>query len=255
MKIWRQNGKRWLAAPALAALTWALLGAGTRHAEERLCKHVNVVIDSQEENYFLDAGAIKRLVGAEERLRGASIGQIELDEIERTILATRYAQDVQAFIGASCTLNVHIRLKRPVARIVNVDGTGFYLDENREPMPLSGHFSARTLPVRGMFSERVDSVGQAADSGLVALFPMLKYIHENPFWKAQIAEIAVLPDGEMILFPQIGNTRIYFGTAENFPDKFERLKQFYQKALGRLGWNYYRSVNVKFDHQVIGEKR
>ena len=250
-----KRGLKMLAAPALAMATWAMLGAGTRHHEERLCKHVNISIDSQEENYFLDVGAIKRLIGADEKLRGARIGQIGLDELERTVLATRYAEDVQAFMGAACTLNVHIKLKKPVARIVNIDGTGFYIDARREPMPLSGHFSARTLPVRGMFSERVDSLGQAADSALVAMFPMLVHIHENPFWKAQIAEVVTLPDGEIILFPQIGRTPIHFGSVENYPEKFERLHRFYQKILGGLGWNYYRSISVKYDNQVIGEKR
>ncbi len=250
-----KRGMKMLAAPMLAAATWAILGAGARHLEDRLCKHVNITIDSQEENYFLDVGAIKRLIGADEKLRGARVGQIGLDELERTILATRYAEDVQAYLGAACTLNVHIKLKKPVARIVNTDGTGFYLDRNREPMPLSGHFSARTLPVRGMFSERVDSLGQAADSGLVRLFPMLNYIHETPFWKAQIAEVVTLPDGEIILFPQIGRTPIHFGGVENYPEKFERLQLFYRKILGGLGWNYYRSISVKYDNQVIGEKR
>jgi cell division protein FtsQ len=244
-----------LAAPALALATWALMGAGTRQLEDRVCKHVNISIDSQEENYFLDVSAIKKLIGAEEKLRGARIGQIGLDELERKIMATRYAEETQVFVGAECTLNVYIKLKKPVARIVNVDGTGFYLDAKREPMPLSGHFSARTLPVRGMFSERVDSLGRAADSSLVALFPMLEYIHQRAFWKAQIAEIVTLPDGDLILFPQIGRTPIHFGTVENFPEKFERLQQFYQKIVSGLGWNYYRSISVKFGNQVVGEKR
>jgi cell division protein FtsQ len=57
--------------------------------------------------------------------------------------------------------------------------------------------------------------------------------------------------GEFILVPLIGDQKIILGNARRLENKFDRLKTFYKKAMPYVGWQQYRSINLKFNGQVV----
>jgi cell division protein FtsQ len=87
------------------------------------------------------------------------------------------------------------------------------------------------------------------------LFKIATYVDKDAFWKAQIEQIFVTAESEYLLIPKIGDHTIVFGTAENMEEKFEKLLLFYKEGLSRVGWEQYKSINVKFKNQVVCTKK
>ena len=85
------------------------------------------------------------------------------------------------------------------------------------------------------------------------IYDLLKYIQRDRFWKAQVAQLDIAEDGEIIIYPQVTKQLVEFGQAENIDSKFERLKIFYKQILPRKGWNLYKRVNLKYKDQIIAE--
>jgi cell division protein FtsQ len=83
------------------------------------------------------------------------------------------------------------------------------------------------------------------------LYQIATYVDKQIFWKAQIEQIFVTRDNEFILTPKIGNHQILFGDANDLEIKFEKLFAFYKEGLSRVGWNKYKTIDVRFDKQVV----
>ena len=82
---------------------------------------------------------------------------------------------------------------------------------------------------------------------------MITFISEEPFWKAQIAQMDINGRGEIMIYPQVTGQLVEFGTAENFELKFKKLMVFYKEVLPQKGWTRYQRVNLKYEGQVIAE--
>jgi cell division protein FtsQ len=85
------------------------------------------------------------------------------------------------------------------------------------------------------------------------LMEMIEFINENPFWKAQIAQMDISSQAEITLYPQITGQLVEFGTTENFEGKFKKLMVFYKEVLPQKGWTRYERVNLKYQGQVIAQ--
>ena len=73
--------------------------------------------------------------------------------------------------------------------------------------------------------------------------------------KAQITAIAFDEKNEIVLYPRVGDHKIILGVAGDFKNKFEKLKVFYRQGLGKVGWDRYSMINLKYHNQVVCTKR
>jgi cell division protein FtsQ len=87
------------------------------------------------------------------------------------------------------------------------------------------------------------------------LFGLAEYINGNKFWKAQIQQIYVNEDGDFELIPLVGSHVIVFGTFDKPDVKFSKLEALYRNGLSVKGWNTYNVINLKYENQVVTEKR
>lgn len=90
------------------------------------------------------------------------------------------------------------------------------------------------------------------------LINFVKYIENSSFWRAEIVQIvaSTMSSGELVLelVPRSGDHRILFGKAERVEQKFESLLSFYEKGLGNIGWEEFRTISVEYDGQVVCTK-
>jgi cell division protein FtsQ len=56
------------------------------------------------------------------------------------------------------------------------------------------------------------------------------------------------------LVPRVGSHIVLMGEAANYEKKLKRLKTFYEKAIGTVGWNKYEKINIQYDNQIICTK-
>ena len=80
-------------------------------------------------------------------------------------------------------------------------------------------------------------------------------VGNDSFWSAEIvqfvADTTCTGEISLNLIPRSGNFVIKFGTLDNRATKLAKLRKFYDKALPHVGWDSYKTVDVRFDKQII----
>lgn len=90
------------------------------------------------------------------------------------------------------------------------------------------------------------------------LLTFVEYVEKDDFWRSEVVQITArtTPSGalEVDLTPRSGRFVVRFGRLERFDEKFDKLLRFYRGGLSRLGWDAYRSIDIRFDGQVVCRK-
>ena len=84
---------------------------------------------------------------------------------------------------------------------------------------------------------------------------MTEKILKDEFLENLVGQIHVSRQDELQMVPIVGDQRIVLGNTEELDDKIFRLKTFYHEVMSRMGWNKYKTINLKFRNQVVCKKR
>ena len=87
------------------------------------------------------------------------------------------------------------------------------------------------------------------------LLAFVEKVNREEFWSAEIVQMVVdttsLGAISLRLIPRSGNFVVDFGTLDNASDKLDKLRTFYDNGLAHLGWERYKSIDVRYNKQVI----
>lgn len=239
---------------ALTALV-LLIAFSERQQGAIVCNAIVVELDNIHENYYLDEKDVMRLVeSGGTSLKGTAIGRLSLREIEARIRSDKHVREAELYGDLKGNLMVHVELRRPIARLIDDNGPDGYISEEGIIMGVSEKFNSRVPLVSGPYVSRLMETGDlnATEEG-VTLLAMIRSINEDPFWRAQIAQMDMNSKGEIKIYPQITGQIVEFGTAEGYEDKLHKLMVFYKEILPQKGWTKYERVNLKYNGQIIAE--
>lgn len=189
-------------------------------------------------------------------LIGRNLEGINLHEIEKSIAANPYIGFVKVYADMNGTVYVEVRQRQPVLRILNAGGQDYYVDSDGLKMPVSPNFTANVLVATGNilegFNGRVDTLmtANAKDLYKAALF-----IKQDTLWDAQVEQLYINDKNDIEMVPRVGNQRIILGNAKDIDVKMANLLAFYKQAMPKVGWNAYRTINLKYVNQIVCEKR
>ncbi|MCC5930035.1 MAG: cell division protein FtsQ [Cyclobacteriaceae bacterium] len=246
---------KYLMFGALAMGLLISLGLVNMRYDEKHCSGVRIFIENEYQNYFITDNDVMELLTNQgyDKLVGVPISQIDLREIERRVLEHKFIHRAEAFKDHSGQLNVRVYQSRPLARIINGKIADRYISDLGKILPVSSRYTARVLLIGGELGNRFNVENMLDDHYGKDLFTMIQFIEQEPFWKAQIAQLNIDKKGEITIYPQVGKQIIEFGRPEDIERKFARLRLFYDEILPAKGWNHYSKVNVKFQKQIICE--
>ncbi len=186
---------------------------------------------------------------------GKAYTEMDLRRLETRLRRHGLVQNCQVSRDLSGNLLVTIEQPRPVARLVapgegarNVSGQ--YISEKGRFFPISMNYTARVPILTGGYFAVNRSLASARNQPLLTL---LNQIQDDPFWRAQITELSVDEQGEVTMWPQLGNHRIEFGPPTDLEAKFKKLKLFYTDVLPAKGWDRYSRVSVQYRNQIVCE--
>ncbi|MEY4927658.1 MAG: hypothetical protein RI894_2094 [Bacteroidota bacterium] len=187
-------------------------------------------------------------------LNGVTIGSIDIKRIEDIVKRNDFVEEAEVYIDATNHVNIKLSQREPIVRVVDMEGSNYYIDTKGRYMPTSRHFTARVPVASGFVTNRMYNIPiENIKNPLNSLFILVKYIQSDDFLNAQIEQIYVEKSGDFVLVPKIG-AKIILGNAADLPEKFKRLKIFYKEASSYTGFTKYKSINVKFKGQVVCEK-
>ena len=253
---------------------WTLIALATGlslafvKTEQREIACIKLIINHLDErNAFIDNGDILQMLSMKNlNPVGKPLNEINTALLENIINANPYVANTEVFSTIDGKIKIEVKQRRPVVRIVNVKDESFYIDDKGEFMPLSGEYTARVAVANGFIfdteSERRVTVydGEKKDTAIKLsrideIFHVADYIYHHEFWNAQIEQIYVNAEGDIELIPRVGSQNIVLGNSEKLEKKLNKLLLFYREGLNKTGWNKYKTINLKYEGQVVCTKK
>jgi cell division protein FtsQ len=218
------------------------------------CKDVKVILPGS--NNFIERDEVdKILLESNGSLVGRNLNDINIHKLENLLKSNPFIEYAKVFADMNGTVHVEIRQRKPLMRIINMANVNFYIDEKGFKIPMSDNYTARVLVANGLinedFSGQVDTLSSQFAKDL---FRVAKFIKADTLWNDQIEQLFVDLNGDIEIVPRVGDHKIILGTADSLDTKFRNLLVFYKKAIPKVGWDTYKTINLKYANQIICEK-
>ncbi|ETZ23218.1 cell division protein FtsQ/DivIB [Pedobacter sp. V48] len=188
-------------------------------------------------------------------LIGKKLEQINLEEIEQKLKANPYIAFATVYADMNGVIHINVKQRQPILRVINASDQDFYIDRNGLKMPISPNFTASVLVANGKIMEHFSGKVDTLITKLAKdLYKTAFYIEQDTLWNEQIEQLIVDDKNDIQLVPRVGNQRIILGTADSLEVKMRNLHAFYDKAMPKVGWDTYKTINIKYTNQVVCEK-
>ncbi len=87
------------------------------------------------------------------------------------------------------------------------------------------------------------------------LLTFVASVESDDFWRSEVVQIVArtTPSGalEVDLVPRSGNHLVRFGRLEDERRKLDKLLRFYRSGLSGIGWDAYRTIDLRYEGQVV----
>ena len=167
----------------------------------------------------------------------------DIKSIESVIMNQPQIKEAEVFLNLDGLVDVIIEEKKPILRVFELSDS-YYLDEDCQIMPLSDLYTSRNLIASGdLNSFNIEDICKLS-----------KYIESDKFLKSLISQI-FFEKNNIILVTRIKNHEINIGDLDFIDLKFDNLLCFYNNVIEFKGWNYYKSINLKYTDQIICSKK
>ena len=226
---------------AVAGL-FTVLGFVNVNQDGRHCESIVIDVEAGDGLFFVEPNDVMDLLKREGlEITGKPLHTIDFELLEELILTNTYVKEAEVYATLCGKLKIRIGQKKPILRVLSSQRGDYYYDEDGEKMPVSTNYTANVILANG----HVDLI-PAADLKMLATF-----VNKNKFWKSQILQIYVDWTGSIQLIPRVGSHKIILGDCNGLESKFNKLYAFYKDGLNKIGWNTYKTINLKYKNQVV----
>jgi cell division protein FtsQ len=249
-KISSKKVLRFSIGALLVAVFMVALVAASRQQNNKAIKGMEVHLNDEHEFSFLQRKDIETLLLRNRNINLAqtAISKLDLWLMEDVARTNPWVAKADIFVDNRQVLQVNITQREPVARIFDMNGGSYYMDSLLNTMPVSQGY-AFPAPV---FTNVPVLHNDSAQGNLHQKIAYLsEVIGRDSFWHAQITQIEVQPDQTFVLIPLFGNQRILIGDTAKVQEKLQHLFAFYKNVSGKIGWDKYETLDVRYKNQVV----
>lgn len=218
------------------------------------CTDMKVMLPGN--NNFIERDEVDRiLLENSGTLVGRKLDEINIHKLENVLKANPFIEYAKVFADMNGVIHVDIRQRKPLIRIINMANVNFYIDEKGFKIPMSENYTARVLVANGLINEDFTGKVDTLSSQLARdLFRTAHFIRQDTLWNDQVEQLFVSVKGDIEIVPRVGDHKIILGSADSLETKFRNLLVFYKKAIPKVGWEAYKTINLKYANQIIGER-
>ena len=225
------------------------------------CSDVIISLDRTGHNDLLCQEEIRSLIpGDTNFIKGKPCSEICIEEIASHIASNPYVEDCDVCLTVNGILKVDVRQRIPLARVFNRYGDPTLMDINGKILPVKD--VALDLPVvSGYIDERYKFTGELyyiitpENSPLLdGLRKLCHALRADEFLSSLIDQVYVNEEGEIELIPKVGRQVVILGNLERMDQKLLDLKDTYRTVLPAKGWDVYKTINLKYENQIICSK-
>ena len=249
----------WVSLIFLLVIT---LGFVEQRKSTSMCAGLKIDIDRSDGNYFVLEEDIQNLITNKGYdLDSMNLNSFDVHHVEWLLNNNPSIKNAQVYATIDGYIRIDIEQRKPILRVLTKSNDSYYLDREGSIMPLSNKYTANVIVANGAIFSQDSIIYQAnvnafeKDHILSQLYDIAAFVSVDDFWKSQIVQIYVDENNNVELIPRVGNHNIILGDARNLEEKFKKLMLFYKKGLSKTGWNEYRTINLKYNNQVVCTKR
>ena len=230
-----------------AYLLLAVTAFNKPDAKATTCTEVKIDVEQNVVEGFMTAGEIKRILSLDKCYPlSKPMADINARTIEECLKKSPFVENAECYKTHNGHVCIYVKQRIPVARVMADNGENYYVDQKGETMPVPTGSTAYVPIITGNVSK---------DFAKKELYAFGLFLRDNSLWNAQIEQINVTAQKELELIPRVGENVIFLGKPENYEEKLDRLKTFYEKGLNKVGWNKYSRISLEFNNQIICTKR
>lgn len=232
-----------------------LMGLVKKKDAAQECVSMRVMVEGKET--FINQEDISDLVKARfGDIIGKPLKDIPAQQIEKALVDLPYVSSAEIYADMDGVLQVAVKQREVVVRIINAQGQEYYVDTKGAKMPVTLKYVPHVLIANGYIREGYREALDTVETDLVrSLIKIVRYVKDDPLWSNQIVQLYVNGQGDIEIVPRVGKQQLILGNADNIKGKLKRIEAFYKNILPRVGSDAYARVNVKYEDQIICERQ
>jgi len=233
----------YLKSLVLLVIVVFLYGFTTERNERRLVKDTPVEFTNGA-NLFLSHEMVnKLLIQKSGGVKNKAKSLINLHSLENGVFANSLVENAKVYMTIDGYVKTVITQRTPVAR-VNTGSEVYYIDKQGIKMPLSVNYSARVLLISG----------SVADEDISNIFSLVSKIKGDAFLTKLVVGIHKSAGKEYVLQTRMYDQKIQIGEIQDLNVKFKKLEAFYNRAIQDKEIGKYKTINLKYNNQVVCTK-
>ena len=213
-----------------------------RNGKRKLQK-AEVIFTGENTNFVSQETVNKLLIDYQTDVKSIAKEKVFLATLEKKLNKHPMIEKAEVFLSVDGMLRAYVKQRTPIGRIFENEAS-FYIDYQGTIMPLSNEETARVPLVFGT----IDNKNQQE------IVAVLKQIYDDDFLRKNIIGLQIMPDQSVIMSNRNFDFQILFGKLINIESKFKNYKAFFQKAEESQILKKYKSINLIYNHQVVGIK-
>ncbi|HMV14101.1 MAG TPA: hypothetical protein PKY54_01370 [Chitinophagales bacterium] len=221
------------------------------NTQHRAVQKIKISIDDKVGNFFVNKAEVVQLINEKFTIKGKVLSGRDLEKIEKTVAIIPQVQYANAYTDDKGELNIKVIQRIPLFRVYNLQGQSFYVDKHGVKFATTSNYAYKVPVVTGNIVEACDSTRAIQSDELKSVFRVANAIDKNELWKAMIGQYNIIENAHIEMTPRFGNGTIIFGNDANIEQKLKRLDIFYFDVLRKVGWNYYKVINIMYKNQVV----
>lgn len=255
MKIWLRHTLLLVAVATFCTGSLAIRRSCLDNDRAKTCR--GMVISVEGTHKFVTEEDVRQYLSQHcGKLIGRELSSIPLNEIEKYLDGRSAVLKSQVWYTSDSLLHVSVTQRRPVARFMK-DGTGFYVDDRGFIFPLHPTYTAEVplvdgnIPVYAGGSYRGPAASAAERQWIKSMLKTISAIGGSHIWRNSFPFITINADRDIVLRQEYGQEMIIFGKPDGSHDKLSRIRTYYTKIKPNKPEGYYKTVNVKYNGQIV----
>jgi cell division protein FtsQ len=172
------------------------------------------------------------------------LSEINISMLEEKLQQYPSVEHAEVYFDLNGVLCANVSQRNPFLRVLNGDNKGYW-DKNGNWFPVAKNYTTN-LPL---------VLGTPDSTQILKAIAVHEKLISDPFYADFVSAYEWLND-DLILYPRYGVSEVNWGNPNQlFDSKRNRLKKAYKKVFPAMGFDRYKSINLKFADQVVGIKR
>jgi cell division protein FtsQ len=213
--------------------------------EQRKCIGTEIILEDSIANFVNRQFVEQIIVQSKCPIQGRNIKDIDIRTIEASIQNNPYIDSVACHYTSTNLLCIRVLPRRPVLHVISDNGEKYYMDINGNDMPTDVFLQDLCLATGNI----------SKDYAKEHLVQIADYVNTHAPWNKEIQQISVRTPKHIEIILSTGSHTVVLGEPTDIQGKLNRLQNFYEEGLNKVGWNKYSIIDLNYANQIVCTKK